>query len=70
MKYGTQYLFGVPASTFDNLLYREALKLKNELVEHVIRFIQLYPPHLRDNARLNACLKARKHNRELLEEKD
>jgi len=67
---GTLYLYGVPASTFDNMLYREALELKAECVEYVITFIQLYPPNIRDASRLNACLKARKHNYDLLHEKD
>lgn len=70
MKHGTQYLFGVPASTFDNMLYREALEAKLVFVEHVITFIQLYEPMYRDDMRLKACIEARKHTKGLLDEKD
>jgi len=70
MTHSTLRLYGVPASTFDNMLYREAIEAKLKYVEYVITFIQLYPPNVRDTARLNDCLKARKKNREWLEEKD
>jgi len=70
MKNSTLHLYGVCASTFDNMLYREALELKLVLVEHVIAFVQLYEPIYRDDQRLNDCIKARQHNRSMLEEKD
>jgi len=70
MTHSTLHLYGVPASTFDNMLYREAIEAKLKYVEYVITFIQLYPYDIRDTARLSDCIKARKHNRELLEEKD
>jgi hypothetical protein len=70
MAHSTLHLYGVPASTFDHMLYREAITAKLEYLEHVITFVQLYPSAIRDTVRLSDCLKARKHNRELLEEKD
>ena len=70
MSHSTLHLYGVPASTFDHMLYREALEAKLVYVEYVITFIQLYDFRVRDDARLADCYKARRKTRDLLEEKD
>jgi len=66
-----EYLYGVKAAYWHDLSYCRALQLKNKLADDVISFIYTKPLKDRTNAdtiRINACLRAIKHNDGLLRE--
>lgn len=66
-----EYLYGVKAAHWHDISYCGALQLKNELANNVISVIYTKPLKDRTNAdtiRINACLRAIKHNDGLLKE--